>query len=246
VKQTFKINVSHNQSNTMFKKSMMAAAATLTVAAGAFIFAADHIDAPVLGSLATGSSNADITDYYAFESPKDPDNYVFVINVNGLLSPAATASAMFHDGYMYEVNIDNNGDMVEDLVLQCRVRNGELKVFGPAAPASTGLQSSILAGSRLISVPVTPYGAAEIVERRNGVKAFAGPRDDPFFFDLFQFRAIVDGVGGAPNPPTAFNIPGADAFAGTNVMSIVVELPKSMLGANSINTWVEAKRRETL
>jgi hypothetical protein len=32
------------------------------------------------------------------------------------------------------------------------------------------------------------------------MKFFAGPRDDPFFFDLGQFQAILGGTATAKNP----------------------------------------------
>jgi len=40
-------------------------------------------------------------------------------------------------------------------------------------------------------------------------------------------------------------MPGSDTFAGTNVMSIVVEVPKQLIGGSgTINTWVEAKTKQ--
>jgi hypothetical protein len=71
------------------------------------------------------------------------------------------------------------------------------------------------------------------------MKVFAGPRDDPFFFDLNQFKKVIAGTA------TSFNNPGADTFAGTNVLSVVVEVPKSQLGATSgkINVWLETKKK---
>ena len=72
---------------------------------------------------------------------------------------------------------------------------------------------------------------------QNGMKVFAGPRDDPFFFDLAQFKKILGGTA------TGFNNPGTDTFAGTNVMSIVIELPKSALGTGSVNIWATANRK---
>ena len=70
---------------------------------------------------------------------------------------------------------------------------------------------------------VTAYGANAVIGESNGIKVFAGPRDDPFFFDLNQFKAIIGGTA------TSFNNPGTDAFAGTNVLSIVVEVPNPCL-----------------
>ena len=89
-------------------------------------------------------------------------------------------------------------------------------------------------------VKVTSYGSNAIISNsKDGMKFFAGPRDDPFFFDFAQYSQIIAGSA------TSFNDPGSDTFAGTNVLSIVVEVPKAMLGDTGIiNTWVESKRRQ--
>lgn len=208
--------------------------------AGGIIYAADHIDAPAVTGPGNSSPGNDITDIYAFQSPADNSKMVFVMNTQGLLSPGATATASFPNNVMYEFNIDNNGNNVEDLVIQCLVQNGKLRVYGPAAPAAVGTTSTVLAGASYVETSVTAYGAASpaIGSNASGMKVFAGPRDDPFFFDLTRFKEIIAGT------QTSFRSPGVDAFAGTNVMSIVVEVPKSALGsAATINIWGESKTR---
>lgn len=212
---------------------------------GVYLMAADHIDAPAVGSITTGSANIDITDFYAFESPADPDNYVFVGNVNGFLGPEATETATFDEQVMYEFNIDTDSDNTEDLVIQVLFRDDKVIALGPVAPESTGLNSSIVSTNMRVEADVTPYGQSAIIGTANGMKLFAGPRDDSFFMDFFKFVAIVDGVGGAANPPTAFDTPGQDAFAGTNVLSFVIELPKDMIGGSSVrkfNTWLTSNK----
>ena len=92
----------------------------------------------------------------------------------------------------------------------------------------------------MLETSVTAYNAStpSIGSNSSGMKLFAGPRDDPFFFDLTRFREIIAGT------QTAFRNPGVDAFAGTNVMSIVVEVPKSTLGtAATLNVWGETKSK---
>ncbi|RMA64545.1 uncharacterized protein DUF4331 [Ulvibacter antarcticus] len=206
----------------------------LLIAAGLVFVAADHIDAPAV----TGQTS-DITDFYAFQG-EDTDNIVFIANVQGLLSPSATANATFDEDLMIEINIDNTGDNVEDLVIQAIPRAGRMFFYGPSAPDQTGLESTLItSGSYRGLVRITPYGSAPIIENRRGLKYFAGPRDDPFFFDFAQYSQILAGNAGG------FNDPGSDTFAGTNVMSIVVEVPKALIGGSgTINTWVETKRRQ--
>ena len=207
---------------------------------GGIIYAADHIDAPAVTGVGNVSLGNDITDVYAFQSPADNSKMVFVFNVQGLMSPAVSATASFPSNVMYELNIDNNGNNVEDLVIQCLVQNGKMRVHGPVAPAATGTSSTVITSGPSTEVAVTSYSSStpNIATNANGIKIFAGPRDDPFFFDMVRFRQIIAGTA------TSFNNPGADTFAGTNVMSIVVEVPKSMLGtAATINVWAETKSK---
>jgi hypothetical protein len=202
------------------------------IATAGILYAADHADTPAI----TGQTT-DITDVYAFRG-QDPNNMVLVANTQGLLSPGATSTAKFDANTLLEFNIDNNNDNVEDLVIQAVFVNGNMRIYGPVAPSATGTKSR-LEGAVTAEVAVTAYGAAPVIATQNGIKVFAGPRDDPFFFDLNRFRQIIGGTA------TAFNNPGTDTFAGTNVLSVIVELPKTMLNASSgkINLWLETKKK---
>lgn len=202
------------------------------VVAGMIAVAADHIDAP-----AVRGGSADITDFYAFQG-ENTSNLVFVANVQGLLSPSATGAAKFDEGVMVEFNIDNTGDAVEDLVIQAVPRNGKMYFFGPAKPTAPGTMSTVLTSAPMGSVDITAYNGSEAIGSANGMKYFAGPRDDPFFFDFGQYTEVINGRA------SGFKNPGTDTFAGSNVLSIVVEVPKSMLGsAATLNTWVESKKK---
>ena len=212
-------------------KLFLASAALVAIITGGILFAADHIDAPAVTNQST-----DITDLYVFRG-QDQNNLVFVANTQGLLSPTATSNAKFDENTLIEFNIDNNGDNVEDLVIQAIVSNGKMKVYGPYAPLQTGSKSVIDNSYFTVQTDVTPYGQQPIVGNQKNVRVFAGPRDDPFFFDLNQYGKILGGQA------TGFNNPGTDAFKGTNVLSIVVEVPKSMLGGTeNLNVWVESKK----
>jgi hypothetical protein len=220
------------------KKFLIGSLSAIVLTAGV-IFAADHIDAPAVTGTGMKSLAPDITDIYAFQSPADNTKMVFVLNTQGLLSPASTGAAAFASNTMYEFNIDNTGDNVEDLVIQCLVQNGKMRVYGPVAVGTPGATSTVKTSGALTEVAVTAYGATpSIGTSSNGIKVFAGPRDDPFFFDLTRFKEIIAGT------QTGFRNPGVDAFAGTNVMSIVVEVPKSTLGsAATLNVWGETKSK---
>lgn len=222
------------------KKKILLGGLLGAVLIGGLIYAADHIDAPAVTGPGNTSPANDITDIYAFQSPADNSKMVFVLNTQGLLSPTASATAAFPSNVMYELNIDNTGDNVEDLVIQCLFQNGKMRVYGPVAPGTTGLTSTVRTNGPVTEVNVTSYASAtpNTATNANGIRIFAGPRDDPFFFDLVRFRDIIAGA------QTSFRTPGVDAFAGTNVMSIVVEVPKTLLGtAATINVWGETKSK---
>lgn len=214
------------------KKSKILLGLALTGVLAIALIAADHIDAP-----AVSGGKSDITDFYVFQGA-NTNNMVFVANVQGLISPTASPSATFDENVMVEFNIDNNGNNVEDLVIQAIPRGGKMYFFGPVAPGTTGTSSTVKTENALGSVDITSYGSTAVIATQNGASMFAGLRDDPFFFDFGQFSAILGGTA------TSFNNPGTDTFAGSNVMSIVIEVPKSLLGGSgTLNTWVETKKK---
>lgn len=216
------------------KKYFLTLTVTALTAIGFYLIAADHIDAPGVASTST-----DITDFYAFASPTNSSNLVFVANVQGLLAPSATAGASFDENVLIEFNIDNDGDYIEDLVIPCTFKDGKMHVYGPEAPLTTGKTTTIKGtASPIASVDISTYGANPTIGSGGSLQIFAGPRDDPFFMDFAQYGEIIAGNA------TSFNNPGSDTFAGTNVLSVVIEVPKSMLGgAATLNTWVESKRK---
>lgn len=223
------------------KRKILIGTCIIALAAG-IVYAADHIDAPAVTGSGSTSLEPDITDIYAFQSPTDNTKMVFVLNWMGLMSPARTATATISNNLLLEFNIDNTGDNVEDLVIQAKFQDGKFRVYGPVAPATPGITSTIRTNGSVLEGTVTPYGAnvqPNIAANSAGMKAFVGPRDDPFFFDIVRFREILAGT------QTAFRNPGQDSFAGTNVLSLVVEVPKSMLGsAQTINVWGETKIKQ--
>lgn len=243
------------------RKLILSLGLVVTAALVIVLVAADHIDAPAVGTLSTGSTVEDITDYYAFESPANSDNYVFVCNVAGLSSATS-----FSDDVMYEFNIDSDGDNVEDQLIQVYFADGQAITYGVvSAEGQTGLTSEIVTGTTMVAADISSSASA------GGVQLFAGLRDDPFFMDFFQFVDIVNGVGAAlgddtntgvydperdSDPetegiqpyPAAFKADGeaSDTFAGSNVLSVVVEVPKSSIDDTDgkFTSWVESKAKQ--
>lgn len=85
----------------------------------------------------------------------------------------------------------------------------------------------------------TNLGQPSVFTLSNGMRVFAGPRDDAFYFDsgatfdTLNFRPPAPVLtGGADSGPGAAFPAAIDGFAGYNVSLIAVEMPISMATAN--------------
>ena len=114
------------------KKLVLIVLVAMAATIGGFLLASDHIDAPAVKNQTT-----DITDLYVFNG-SDTNNLVFIGNTQGLLAPTSTAAAAFDPNTLIQFNIDNNGDNVEDLVIQAIYANGMMNFYGPVVPSMTG------------------------------------------------------------------------------------------------------------
>jgi hypothetical protein len=218
---------------TLHRGPLLLAVALAAAGAGLarWVRAADHRDSSVL----TANPARDIADIYSFRSPANPSNLVLVMTVSGFIPPAEASTTFFDPGVLYQWKIDNTGDAVEDLVVQAfATGTGADQVLhfrGPVAPEVTGTTSRIPDEDELVQVALSTDDTP-VTASAGGVTVFAGVRDDPFFFDLAQFQQIVAGNA------TAFNNPGTDTFAGTNVLALVFEVPIAQLGGSStLGIW---------
>lgn len=184
---------------------------------------ADHRDGPA----ATGSAPLDITDVYAFRDPGATDNLVVGVGVNGLTPPDKNGTTTFSSTGSYLLHVDGNGDLADDATATWKFDTSTPQKF-----TISGLPGGNITGT------VTPAGSAPSIATSGGIKAFAGLRDDAFFFDLTAFKHFVAGpyVPAAGLRSAADGAP-ADTFAGTNVTYMVLELPITALtGAANSNT----------
>jgi hypothetical protein len=198
---------------------------------GVAVQAADHADSPD-----TSENNLDINDIYAFNHG---DDVVFIMTVSPLLTPGEmTEGAALNPRGLYEFKLDAERDGVAEAVIQVATAGlgaGQtVTVRGPVAPETSGTRSRVVLGSFLRA------RLGEVMEG-GGVRAWVGPSDDPFFIDLFgdesltsvlnaAFGAALGQQIGDPSEQTlAFADPAADDLAGLNVLSIVVQVPKSMV-----------------
>ena len=196
--------------------------------------AADHLDAPA----AKADHRVDITDVYAFRSGAVMTT--LVLNVDGLMSPADSKAAAFRTNALYELKVDSNLDGAADIAYRVRFSPATTQ---PRRHRDPGLRRppddrrhrrrQRVERRRRRRRRTTPYKhAVRTAPMKGGGAAFAGARDDPFFFDLpgfVQFKnELLDGTTNLGTLLGGFTA--SDTFAGTNVLSIAIHLPNAKLG----------------
>lgn len=229
-------------------KRVTAAAVVVALVAGSTTLAigSDHQDTPEVEL----NPKMDMTDVYAFPG-SGPDRIALVMNSRAFLTPAQSGSASFDQDLLYQFKIDNNGDAIEDKVIQVVFSgtgaNQKVRVYGPVDPPVVGSMMNTLTDA----TPTVTGSINTVLGNANDVQVFAGPRDDPFFIDLEAAFCILPDRRPVTGPLSApCQLPGGGAFraagqaqnyvAGFNVLSLVIELPESQLtaGGNArIGVW---------
>src|SRR2546428_11961218 len=94
------------------------------------------------------------------------------MTVSGFTPPSGASTTFFDPNVLYQWKIDNNGDAVEDLVIQAFVTgtggHQGMHFRGPAAPAATGTTGRVVLGPETATVGVS-NGAAPVVAPPGGV-----------------------------------------------------------------------------
>jgi len=199
--------------------------------------AADHVDSPTLAT----NQMADITDVYAWMTGS---NLNLVMNV----SPLDDGTHGFDPSVLYVFHLTSKpglgaaGGNETQVILRFASNNSvECWVTDATGPKDY--------------VTGDPSNTAGLTSTLGRVKVFAGRRSDPFFFNATGFASAVTAIKMLPAnpPPDAAGCPsginptdggqirtalatGADAFATANVMSIVVQLDKSLVNTGTNTT----------
>jgi len=208
-----------------FALSAASALAALLMTAGLPAMAADHRDAPVVDD----DPAADINDVYMFRDPNNAKRLVLVLSTYPLENPRFATSYQYDPDVVFQIGFDLTGTGVFSKFVTAQ--------FSPLSNGAGSLQqvTITLPGGQEITGNVTqptiqPPAPKPTIINSKGVSVFAGPRDDPFFFDLAGFNRVVahineTSVNGGPGvaDPTLFTH--VDAFAGFNVQALVIEAP---------------------
>jgi hypothetical protein len=185
----------------------------------------------------------------------------------------------FGDDVLYAIHVDNDGDAVPEVSYYFRfhttVKNGNTFLYntGPVkslddpnlnvvqsydiTEVRNGVSRTIATGLPVPPANIGPrstpnYGRLfqqGIRTLPNGIKAFAGPVDDPFFVDL---GSVFDLAGLRPlNPAHKIPLPAAkghDGLEDYNVHTIALQIPKALLTNGKdpvIGVWSSTYRRRT-
>jgi hypothetical protein len=184
-----------------------ALASATALAALGVVRASDHLDGP----RATADPQADIADVFAFTSPSDPTRVVLAMTV----APFASDAGSFSPSVDYAFRVQRVAAL-QPLTLDgttldvvCTVDAGDggaptMTCHGPGGASGTAPVGQVDAGA-------------------GAMRVFAGLRSDPAFFDRQGALATV------ASGRASFS--GHNAFAGANVLALVVELPASLFAA---------------
>jgi hypothetical protein len=172
-----------------------------TLVALPMVRASDHLDGPRV----TADPQSDITDVFAFTSPDTPGRVVLAMAVTPYATDASTFSSLVD--YAFRVQ---RVEAVSPLTLDGTARDVVCE-FDDGAPqkitctAPGGLSATATVGD-------TGGGGGG----PGSMRVFAGLRSDPAFFDR-QGALTTIATGRA-------SFTGENAFAGANVLAIVVEI----------------------
>jgi hypothetical protein len=210
------------------------------------VMSADHAESP--GTDADPA--ADIADVYLFPSPESATKLVAAITFGNRPLPRSRIDASFYcdRDVLFTFNIDRadssgNFDNIPDIQIYARLAKNN------SGQCALQLQNVPGAGA-------TFSGLIETVFSLGSVRAFAGLRNDPFFFDFEGFTALLNTFatpGQNGDLVSSFRLTGGqprrDSFAGRNASAIVFEMdldtvaPKAASGTRpKIRVWATTSR----
>ena len=217
------------------RRFAVGAALALAAVTGPAARAADHGDSPNVA----GYQAADLADTYVFLDPADNNKLVVIGTFRGFIVPGEAVNfSVFDPSVSYRFDFENTGDAKADQSFEVS--------FSPKGAAAAEPQTATVTLSgrprRQFSAPTTvanlsatPNAPTVTTDPATGISFFAGPVDDPFFFDLVGFGRFAASVRAGTADPTQL-ARGRDTFAGYNIHCIAFSIPRDLVrGATSNN-----------
>jgi hypothetical protein len=230
----------------MLRKMLLAAALFPLALMAGVATAADHAESPGADADAAG----DLADVFLFISPENPRRLVGAITFGGRPAPRSRTDIVYCDPKLiYVLNIGRAN------AAGTFTNQPAIKVVARFGRSDTGR-----CGVQLESVPGaggTFSGPTEtVLTSSTGLRAFAGMRNDPFFFDAEGYNGMVAAFDAAPPPGgylvSSFGLgqrPRRDSFANRNITAVVFEMdldvvaPLSGASRPKIQAWATTARR---
>ncbi|MEX2659279.1 MAG: DUF4331 domain-containing protein [Acidimicrobiales bacterium] len=227
--------------------------------------ASSHREAPLIADDPT----ADNTDLYAFVAPDAAGSVTLISNWSGFQEPGGGPNYFsFGDDVLHKIYIDNDGDAVEDITYEFKfttlLNNPDNYLYADGVISSPqdgdwsmpqeysvtrvqdGARTVLAEGLRTAPNNVGPnttpdYDAIanQAIHPLGAGKVFAGQRAEGFYADI---AGIFDGLNVRP----LSNLAGIDTFAGYNVLSIALQVPKADLVAvdDVVGIWTTSERQK--
>lgn len=225
----------------------LSALAIVALGAPAGVYAADHLDAPGKFQSPLGRHDADINDVYVFAA--DAMHTVLAMTTHPGLGVVTTQTAYATD-VAYRINVMSAPSADDDKSDGWRHgRHGDGNDDGSLVSFVAKFGAVRRDGTQRYTVSKVDGEDREVIargttgainEERYGVKTFAGPRSDPFFFDLDAFNNTVQATGGR----SFCGGGGVDFFKPLNTNAIVLSIPNSELGSSKVNVWGSTTSRD--
>jgi Domain of unknown function (DUF4331) len=198
----------------------------------------------------------DINDLFMFRDPPGCTggagcNLVMAMTTQPLANPKWGATYHFQPNAMYRFSFSTTPDAIANGVRTVSI-DFQFSAFGngsacPAPGPACQTYRALFPDGTIIdglttqgTAPAVPM--APVITSQGAISIFAGPREEPAFFDQVGFDRFLTDFNGQTMPAIPhFNLfTGVDAFLGSNVNAIVVEFPISLLlpsGSSTLAAW---------
>ena len=176
----------------------------------------DHFD--------SDDPRTDITDLYIFPAPGRDDRSVLVLDFN---PEPSTPKVSVDPTASYELKIDTDGDLEADIAFHVLFTATSAAEATATVYRATGEEArgTGAVGEIVIADASLSMGASASIAESGGYRFFSGIRSDPHFKDVHGFR-------------NDFQFTGHDPVAERNVIGIVLEVPRTDLGAGGpVRIW---------
>ena len=203
--------------------------------------AADHRDAPTIDDY----SAVDINDIFMFRDPQHANMLVMALSVQAIADPKFGSTYHFQpNNAVYRFNFSTTGDGRPTSTIDftfsdfangptCRAPAAACQTFVAKFPHGIVVTGPVTQGTSN-ATPLPPQITKSAAG--GGITVFAGPREDPFFFDLIgfnRFLADLNAQNKSPATPNFGKFTGVDAFLGKNINAIVIEFPINLIAGNA-------------